>query len=74
MKSGRQRRAEIVERRRYRLRVANRTSVAPWHEPDGVPAGAIAADQSKLLHDNTYGPRPRYYANHAFTCLGLSEQ
>lgn len=69
MKSGRQRRAEIVERRRHRARVAKPASVAPWLDPDRVPSGAILADQSKLLHDNTYGARPRYYADRSFTCI-----
>ena len=69
MKSGRQRRDEIVERRRVRARIAKRTSFAPWLEPDQIPPGAILADQSQLLHDNTYGARPRYYADAAFTCV-----
>ena len=75
MKSGRQRRDEIVERRRLRARIANRISTAPWAEPERIPPGAIMADQSQLLHDNTYGPRPRYYADHAFTCIecGVTE-
>ena len=75
MKSGRQRRTEIVERRRVRARIADRLSPAPWSEPDRIPPGAIWADQAKLLHDNTYGSRPRYYADRAFTCIecGASE-
>ena len=69
MKSGRQRRAEIIERRQVRARIANRLSPAPWAEPDLIPRSAIWADQSKLLHDNTYGTRPRYYADRAFACI-----
>jgi hypothetical protein len=69
MKSGRQRRQEIVGRRHQRARVSERLSVAPWQEPDRVPAGAVPADQSRLLHDNTYGPRPRFYADLPFTCV-----
>ncbi len=69
MKSGRQRRTEIIERRRLGARVAKPTSIAPWLDPDRVPSGAILADQSKLLHDNTYGSRPRYYIDRAFTCI-----
>jgi Probable zinc-ribbon domain len=68
MKSGRQRREEIGERRRLRARIAKRTSVAPWREPDRVPMGALPADQAKLAHDRTYGPRPRFYVDQPFTC------
>jgi hypothetical protein len=68
MKSGRQRREEIGERRRLRARIAKRMSVAPWREPDQVPAGAIPAEQANLLHDRTLGPRPRFYADRRFTC------
>jgi len=69
MKSGRQRREEILGRRRQRARITKRMSVEPWREPDRVPAGAIPADQAKLLHDNTYGLRPRFYADQSFTCI-----
>ena len=69
MKSGRQRREEILEGRRRRARIAKRMSVAPWREPDRVPAGAIPADQANLLHDHTYGPRPRFYVDQPFTCV-----
>jgi hypothetical protein len=69
MKSGRQRRREILEHRRLRARIAKRLSVEPWREPDRVPAGAILADQANLLHDRTYGPRPRFYADQRFTCV-----
>ena len=74
MKSGRQRRKEILGRRRQRARISKRTSFAPWLEPDRVPAGAIPAEQSKLLHDNTYGPRPRFYADVPFTCVECGTQ
>jgi hypothetical protein len=43
--------------------------MAPWREPDRIPAGAIPAEQSKLLHDRTYGPRPRFYADELFSCV-----
>jgi Probable zinc-ribbon domain len=69
MKSGRQRRKENLECRRQRARISKRTSFAPWLEPDRVPAGAIPAEQSKLLHDNTYGPRPRFYVDQTFACV-----
>ena len=45
------------------------TSHAPWDEPDGIPRGALLADQAKLLHDGTYGPRPRFYRDTTFVCV-----
>jgi hypothetical protein len=74
MKSGRQRRAEILERRHRRAGIARRVSLAPWLEPDEVPYGALPADQGKLVHDNTYGPRPRFYADRPFTCVGCGKE
>ena len=75
MKSGRQRREEILERRRLHARISKAMSVEPWGQPDRVPAGAIPADQAKLLHDRTLGPRPRFYADKRFTCVecGMEE-
>jgi Probable zinc-ribbon domain len=74
MKSGRQRRAEILARRRLRARIAKRTSFAPWREPDRVPMGALPANQGKLAHDNTYGPRPRFYVDLPFTCIDCGKE
>lgn len=74
MKSGRQRREEIAGRRRLRARIARRTSLAPWREPDRVPMGALPADQGKLAHDNTYGPRPRFYVDQPFTCVDCGKE
>jgi hypothetical protein len=74
MKSGRQRQAEIAERRRVRARIAKRTSRAPWREPDRMPYGALPADQDKLAHDNTYGERPRFYADKTFACVDCGKE
>lgn len=74
MKSGRQRREEIAGRRRLRARIAKRTSVAPWLEPDEVPYGALPADQGKLAHDGTCGPRPRFYVDEPFTCVDCGRE
>jgi hypothetical protein len=67
MKSGRQRRAEIQERRRRLARIGERVSVEPWRDP--VPRGALPADLAKLTHDGTYGPRPRFYVAKPFACV-----
>ena len=69
MKSGRQRRQEILERRKLRAHIQKRMSFAPWLGPDQIPRGAILAEPSLILHDNTYGPRPRFYADRSFTCI-----
>jgi hypothetical protein len=74
MKSGRQRQAEIAERRRVRARIAKRTSRVPWREPDRMPYGALPADQDKLAHDNTYGERPRFYADKTFACVDCGKE
>jgi hypothetical protein len=68
MKSGRQRRDEIRARRRVRSAIEQRTSYDPW-EPQGIPRGALRADPAKLVHDGTYGPRPRFYVDTRFTCM-----
>jgi hypothetical protein len=44
MKSERQRREEIFERRRLHARISKQMSVEPWREPEPVPAGAIPAE------------------------------
>ncbi|MDX2156326.1 MAG: zinc-ribbon domain containing protein [Hyphomicrobiaceae bacterium] len=69
MKSGRQRRNEILARRRTRSSIARRFSPAPWEETDRIPRGALLADPAKLVHDGTYGPRPRYYVDTPFACV-----
>jgi putative zinc ribbon protein len=66
MKSGRQRRVEILERRRRLARVGDRMSIEPWRMP--VPRGELPADLAKLVHDTSYGPRPRFYVDTPFTC------
>jgi Probable zinc-ribbon domain len=74
MKSGRERRAQILERRRQRARIAARTSLAPWRDPDRVPYGALPADQAKLVHDNSWGPRPRFYVDQPITCADCGKK
>lgn len=64
-KSGRQRRAEIRERRRQRALA--QAAAAPPRLPQRPP-GAVEADPSELTHNNTYGLLPLYYVDLAFTC------
>ena len=63
-----------MERRRRLARIGRRTSLAPWELPEGMPRGALPADQALLLHDNTYGPRPRFYVNRSFTCIDCGKR
>jgi Probable zinc-ribbon domain len=67
MKSGRQKRDELKAKRTFKARVLRRVDHDPSLHP--LPMGALAADQDQLLHDNTWGPRPRYYADTRFTCV-----
>ena len=51
-------------------------SLLPPHMPPGIsPPGAVAADQAKLAHINTYGDLPEFYVDYLFTCrdCGKSE-
>ncbi|MEQ1731919.1 MAG: zinc-ribbon domain containing protein [Vicinamibacterales bacterium] len=69
MKSNRQRRQEIVAKRRTR-RLIGMTQSSPLSSiPTKIPVGALRADPDQLVHDNTYGPRPRFYTNRAFSCI-----
>jgi hypothetical protein len=71
VKSGKQRRAEIRERRLERAsRRILMVDDKPWQTPElGYgPMHVIAADPAKLAHNNTYGPLPSFYADRAFTC------
>ena len=67
MKSNKQRRKEIKDRRRKKAQ----TMVAiDTYNPDSVrpPVGAIEADHSQLDHINTYGFLPLFYIDKPFTC------
>lgn len=64
-KSGRQRRAEIREKRRQRA-LALAAERPP--RPPQRPPGAVEADPAELAHNNTYGQLPLYYVDIAFTC------
>jgi len=75
MNSNKQRRKEIMERRRLRaarersekfdLRCLN-LAVAPL--------GAVAADPLRLLHNNTYDPLPAYYIDRPFICRDCGKE
>lgn len=64
MKSGKQRRTEIMEKRR--TRIPAKESFDFYALP--VPAGAIPTDREALRHNNTYGLLPLFYVDYVFNC------
>ncbi len=65
MKSNKQRRLEIRERRRKR---AEKRSINTFVKPKAFPAGSVLADWEELKHNNTCGPLPEFYVDKAFIC------
>ncbi|MCH8620228.1 zinc-ribbon domain containing protein [Undibacterium sp. TS12] len=65
MKSGKQRRTEIMEKRRARIPVKESFDV--YSLP--VPVGAVLTDRDALArNNNTYGLLPLFYVDYAFNC------
>lgn len=62
MKSNKQRRKEIKEKRHEE---AEALAYMKAHDP---PVGSVAADHSKLDHINTHGFLPIFYVDKTFTC------
>ena len=72
MKSGKQRRLEIKEKRRKKAMILadiDTTNIL------NMPSGAIKADHSNLGHNNTYGLLPKFYVDKSYSCrdCGSSE-
>lgn len=67
MKSGKQRREEIMQRRRERA--AKFVNFDPHVRRPRVPLGVLEADRELLArHNNTCGCLPLYYVDREFTC------
>lgn len=67
MKSGKQRREEIKQRRRERA--AKFVNFDPHVRRPRIPLGVVEADRELLArHNNTYGLLPLYYVDREFTC------
>ena len=66
MKSGKQRRHEIKQRRLQRAEktIAIQRTSTPPHKI----ASMVMADQTALAHNNTYGLLPLFYLDRAFIC------
>lgn len=65
MKSGKQRRREIKEKRRKK---AESLIVDTYTNSELRPMGAVEADHSELLHNNTYGLLPYFYVDIVYVC------
>ena len=65
MKSGKQKKAEIKSRRKKKV---GKTKIDPYKNTNPLPKGAVRADHSELVHNNTYGPLPYFYIDRPFVC------
>lgn len=66
MKSGKQRRLEIKEKRRNKAKKNARLDV--YSDTTTMPKHAIKADHLQLVHNNTYGLLPLFYMDREFIC------
>ena len=66
MKSNKQRRLEIREKRRKR---AEKLEIDTRSNPPKFPDNAVMADWNELSHNNTYGPLPVFYMDKPFACV-----
>ena len=67
MKSGKQRRLEIKEKRRKKAK--DNVVIDTFKNMDKRPNYAVVADHKNLVHNNTYGPLPLFYVDKAYTCV-----
>lgn len=68
MKSNKQRRAELKQRRLRRALQARPMNLAPT-QPRPIPTGTAPADRTLLARfNNTYGPLPAFYLDRPFMC------
>lgn len=65
MKSGKQRRQEIMSQRRERMRKLAFTDV--YAMPEMLDPGAVIADHAHLAHNNSY-LLPVFYMDRAYVC------
>ena len=65
-KSGKQRRAEIMQHRRERAERHAQLDVSAL--PAQLPEGAVMADPQALQHNHIFSPLPLFYVDKPFTC------
>ena len=66
MKSGKQRRLEIKEKRGLKARKLKAIDVYSYKTI--IPKNALKADPTQLAHNNTYGLLPLFYVDREFNC------
>lgn len=67
MKSGKQRRLEIKEKRRKKAQ--KNKDIDVYSATTKMPRHAVKANPAKLAHNNTYGLLPLFYIDKEFTCI-----
>ncbi len=67
MKSSKQRRNEIKEKRLKRAEKNRAINVL--ENPSEMPTNSIVSNYAKLAHNNTYDPLPYFYIDKPFVCL-----
>ena len=67
-KSGKQRRAEIMQHRRERAK--KHVQLDSFILPSRLSEGVVMADHQALQHNNTYSPFPLFYLDKPFICRG----
>lgn len=65
MKSGKQRKSEI---KADRIHAAARREVAARLFLAKMPLGAVAADATRMMPNNSYASPPQFYVDYAFDC------
>ena len=71
MKSNKQRRAEIRNRR---LKRAKKLATVNIRKEIERPISSVLADHKELAHNNTYGTLPLFYVDKAFTCKDCGKE
>ena len=65
MKSGKQRRLEIKQKR---LERSAKNKAVDRYDGANRPIYAVETDHAELVHNNTYGPLPLFYVDMPFEC------
>ena len=74
MKSGKQRRHEIKQKRAERAEALKRDLEGKaFLEAKALSSTVVQADHSELAHNNTYGSLPDYYHDVVFNCIECGE-
>jgi hypothetical protein len=72
MTSKKTKRKRLDEARLKRARASK--GVDPFDAASDPPHGAVMADRNELLHNNTYGPLPRFYVDKIVVCRNCGKE